>query len=102
MGGLHINCKGKARTRGDREQGVRRALGRNRDEAIKGSRKRCSEKPHNFYSSPNITSIMKTINEMEMTRSRNGEMRNACELTVDKPEWTRLLDKDMGRLKNDI
>jgi hypothetical protein len=77
---------------------LRRIFGPKREEATEGRRKFHSEELHNFYSSPDITRMMKS-RRMKWAGhvARMGGVRNACNLLFCKPERKRPLGRPRRR-----
>jgi hypothetical protein len=69
---------------------VKRIFGRKREEVTGGFRSLHNEELHNVYTSPNISSVIKSRRmRWEENAARMGEMRNACNILVGKPEGKR-------------
>jgi hypothetical protein len=73
---------------------LRRIFGPKRDEVTGGWRKLHNEELNNLYSSPNIIRIIKS-RRMRWTVTHTGEMRNAYNFFIGKPEGKKH-SEDLG------
>jgi hypothetical protein len=82
---------------------LRRIFGPKRDEVAGDWRKLHNEELHNFYSSPNIISLIKS-RRMRWTWhvARMGETRNAYRISVGKPEEKRPRRRWVDNIKMDL
>jgi hypothetical protein len=77
---------------------LRRILGSKRDEVAGGSRKMYNEELHNLYASLNIIMVIKSRrNRWAGHVVRMGDMRNAYNILVGKPEGKRPLGRPVCR-----
>jgi hypothetical protein len=69
---------------------LRKISGTKREEVVAGWRTLHNEEPRNFYASPNVIKIMKS-REMRWAGqvARIGELRNAYNILIVKPERKR-------------
>jgi hypothetical protein len=75
-----------------------RIFGPKRDEVTGDWRKLHNEELHNLYSSPNIIRMIKSrMMWWEGHLARMGEKRNACRISVGKPEGNRPLGRRRHR-----
>jgi hypothetical protein len=89
----------KGRTQGQRV--LRRIFGSSRDAVKGGWRKLHNEELHNFYSSPNITKLIKTrLLRWHVARMR--VMTNGCKILDEKPEGKRPLGRLRRRREDNI
>jgi hypothetical protein len=82
---------------------LRRIFGPMRDEVIGGWGKLHNEEIHNLYCSPSIIRIIK-LKSMRWARhvARMGEKRNACRISVGKPEGKKPLGRPRRRREYSI
>jgi hypothetical protein len=72
---------------------LRRIFGRKSEELAEGWRRLHNEELHNLYASPNIIRMIKWRIRLAERVARMGEMRNACNILVGKPEGKRSLSR---------
>jgi hypothetical protein len=82
---------------------LRRIFGPKRDEVTGGWRKLHNENLHNFFSSPSIIRMIKSM-RMRWARhvARMGKKRNAYRILVGKPEGKRPLGRPRRRWVDNI
>jgi hypothetical protein len=80
---------------------LRRIFGPKREEVVKGWRRLHIEGLHNLYTSPNIIRVIKSRRVRQTWHvTHTGEMRNAYNILVGKPEGKRPLRRCRHRWKD--
>jgi hypothetical protein len=81
---------------------VRRIFGPNREEVAGGGRRLHNEELRNLYVSPNIITVIKSKVRWAVHVGRMGEMTNAYNISVGRPERIRPLGRTRRRLEDNI
>jgi hypothetical protein len=77
---------------------MRRVFGPKREEVAGDWRRLQNEELHKLYYSLNIIGVVKSRRvRWAESLARMGDMRNACQILVEKPEWKRALGRHTGR-----
>jgi hypothetical protein len=82
---------------------LRRIFGLKREEVAEGWRRLHNEELHNLYASPNVISVIRSrmIREAEYIAPL-GEVRNAYNISVGKPQGRRPLERLRRRWEDNI
>jgi hypothetical protein len=82
---------------------LRRVFGPKRDEVTGGWRKVHNEELHGLYSSPSIITVIKARRMRWAGHvARMGEVRDAYNMLIGRPEWRRPLGRPRRRWEDNI